>query len=222
MISPTSSRSRAHIPAGTRFHKLTVVRRATSDGAGRAQFLCRCECGTVCHVRGADLRSGHTKSCGCRRSTLARQRLGKVQMKVFGSVLVLGKADPENNPEIKPNTRWVVVCKVCHHRCFEAVTRTVRSGKARCACLTRTYTSWRQMIQRCTNKNHQLYKDYGGRGISVCVQWRKSFLTFVQYMGQRPEGKTLDRHPNPDGNYEPGNCRWGTPGEQAKSRRKNS
>lgn len=221
MSASSSSRSRGHIPAGTSFHKLTVVHRATSDTAGRAVFFCRCECGNECLVRGADLRSGHTTSCGCRRSGVARQRHGKVQMKVFGNVLALGKADPEKNPGVKPNTRWVVVCKVCRHRCFEATTMQLRKGTARCVCLTPTYTSWRQMIQRCTNKNHQQYKDYGGRDISVCKEWRTSFLSFVQDMGRRPEGKTLDRIDN-DRGYEPRNCRWATPSEQAKSRRKNS
>jgi len=218
MSAPSSSRSRSHIPPGTKFHKLTVLLRATSDTAGRAVFLCRCECGRECHVRGADLRSRHTKSCGCLRSSKARQKLGKVQMKVFGNVLALGKADPENSPGVRPSTRWVVVCKICHHRCFEANTRQLRAGTARCACLTRTHNSWRQMIQRCTNKNHHEYHRYGGRKVIICERWRKSFLNFVQDMGRRPDGKTIDRYPNRDGNYAAGNCRWATPAEQAANR----
>jgi len=218
MSASSSSRSRGHIPSGTKFHKLTVLSRAKSDRSSRVVFLCRCDCGTECHVRGADLRSGHTKSCGCRRSTIARHRLGKVQMKVFGNVLALGKADPERNRGVKPNTRWVVVCKICRHRCFEATTRQLRSGNARCVCLTPTYTSWRQMIQRCTNKNHHEYHRYGGRKIVICERWRKSFLNFVQDMGRRPDGKTIDRYPNRDGNYEHGNCRWATPAQQAANR----
>ena len=80
-----------------------------------------------------------------------------------------------------------------------------------------TYNSWRMMIARCYLTTQHNYPNYGGRGISVCDRWR-SFLHFLEDMGERPEGKTLDRI-NPDGNYEPGNCRWATTKEQAQNKR---
>ncbi len=80
-----------------------------------------------------------------------------------------------------------------------------------------TYFSWKSMIARCTNPKIQNYKMYGGRGIKVCHRWMK-FANFLADMGIRPQGKTLDRFPNPNGNYESENCRWATPTEQTNNR----
>lgn len=73
-----------------------------------------------------------------------------------------------------------------------------------------TYTSWQCMIQRCrTDLPLHARKDYADRGIKVCARWHTSFLAFLDDMGERPLGTSLDRINN-DGGYEPGNCRWAT------------
>ncbi len=81
------------------------------------------------------------------------------------------------------------------------------------------YPTWLAMICRCENPNYHGYKYYGGRGISVCERWHK-FENFLADVDERPEGLTLDRWPDNDGNYEPSNIRWATKKEQCANSRK--
>ena len=92
---------------------------------------------------------------------------------------------------------------------------TSRAGKST------EYNSWQAMKRRCYDKNHDSYKHYGGREITVCGRWRNSFENFLVDMGFKPTTKhTLERKDSL-GNYTPDNCKWATWTEQLNNTRRN-
>lgn len=131
---------------------------------------------------------------------------------------------------------WVCVCDCGNET--EACASELKSGHKRsCGCLfservqnkqwkhggcsDSEYRIWWDMKKRCDSPGASSHRFYGGRGISVCDRWCGSYANFLADMGRRPSPKhTLDRINN-DGNYEPGNCRWATWGEQARNKRNN-
>jgi hypothetical protein len=90
-------------------------------------------------------------------------------------------------------------------------------GHARNRTHSLTYGTWHAMRQRCGNQKARAFRYYGGRGIKVCERWAV-FKHFLNDMGERSVGKTLDRIDS-DGHYEPGNCRWATKTEQRQTQR---
>lgn len=84
------------------------------------------------------------------------------------------------------------------------------------------YSSWSSARNRCHNPKDKAWKYYGERGVAMCEEWRNDFRSFLAYIGLRPAGTTLDRYPDADGNYQPGNVRWATSSQQQNNRRKPS
>lgn len=80
------------------------------------------------------------------------------------------------------------------------------------------YNSWLNMKQRCKNINNPRFKDWGGKGVSVCERWENSFENFLLDMGEKPNNCTSIDRINGKGNYEPGNCRWADSTSQSENR----
>jgi hypothetical protein len=128
---------------------------------------------------------------------------------------------------------WLFICK-CGKEVIETPSRVLSGTRKSCGCYaseritqantthgncgTPEYISWQAMKARCYYPKNPDWRNYGGRGIAVCDRWRNSFENFLADMGPRPEGKSIDRFPDKDGNYEPGNCRWATMKEQQNNR----
>ena len=221
---------------GRRFGRLLVLSRASNTKHHKAAWLCKCKCGNQKIIAGGLLRSKKTQSCGCIKKEWARSTLKSLIGFRFGRLTVIERA-----PNRRPNqVRWICRCDcgtltdvagsnlknntVLSCKCLQREVR-IRSGhsnKTHGMTGTREFHSWQSMKQRCLDKNYDHYADYGGRGIKICKRWLKSFQNFYADMGPRPKGHSLDRYPNPDGNYEPKNCRWATPFQQRWNRRKNS
>lgn len=230
---------------GKRFGRLVVLKRSEHRAPGnRLMWECRCDCGNIVIKRGDALKGGQTSSCGCLAheahlksgANLQRHRVSKIidlTGQRFGRLTVIERGP--NSPS--GSARWR--CKCDYGNETLTATAKLRNGTTQsCGCLglehatqakikhgarhERLYNVWAAMKQRCYNPHKDGYKYYGGKGVTICDEWREDYAKFKAWAyanGYEP-GLTIDRIDS-NGNYEPSNCRWVTFAENiARAHRK--
>jgi len=209
---------------GKTFGKWTVLNLIKTDKPGK-QYECMCECGNIRIKAGTELRAGKGMQCrDCQYAKLydPEKEIGRLygkwriieylgihrKLQQFKARCKCGFIGTHCAADLRAGKSKQ--CSTCHNR--ENAQKNIQHGRHK----DPVYAVWQSMIQRCINPKANFYSRYGGRGIKVCEKWLK-FESFIEDMGERPEGMTIDRINN-DGDYEPSNCRWVSHKENCNNR----
>jgi hypothetical protein len=204
---------------GTKINNWTILEKVhVEEGRGAYKYRASCACGKEF------LRSLYylKEKIGCRECNYERQRVQIALGTKIGFWTVVDMIPPQKGRRTSVNC----VCR-CGAKKKIAVSKLVRGGTRKCSQCSQVthgksysviYSRWRHMRRRCQSPKSKDFYNYGGRGIKVCDRWQ-SFENFYEDMGDPPfKGAQLDRI-DPDGNYEPSNCRWVTSAENRANRR---
>lgn len=232
---------------GQRFGKLKVIERAENhispSGYKYIMWRCQCDCGNFINVRTTDLKNNHTQFCGClHKEMLSKAKLIDLTGQVYERLTVIKRVDDYISPSGSRKVQWLCKCK-----CGKDVIVTgnnLKNGNSKsCGCYnrellfkinsihnasnTRLYHIWTCMKDRCYNPQNKKYKDYGGRGITVCNEWINDFESFSNwaydngYVENASRGEcTIDRI-DVNGDYCKDNCRWVSQKVQTNNKRNN-
>lgn len=215
--------------SGNKYGKLVVIERNYNIKRKNSVWKCKCDCGNYINAEKRDLECGYKTSCGCSRK-LHTSFIDLTDRK-YGKLKVINRVGFQNG-----RTIWNCICD-CGNEC-NATTNDLTSGKKKsCGCLKsektietftthglskeRIHKEWRGILHRCKNSSASHYENYGGRGITVCDEWKEDFMAFYEWSMQNgyADNLTLDRKDNDKG-YSPDNCRWVTHMENCHNRGK--
>lgn len=183
-----------------KFNRLTVIKRVENNKLNKVCWLCKCECGNEIIVESQNLRTNHTKSCGCLNNE-QRSKTGKEYGALNGRINGIKQ---KNIPKLK-NRKY---SQIPYDKTFKRIRGIYQS-----------------MIKRCYYKKATNYKNWGGRGIKVCEEWKNNFINFYNWAIENGFDESIpwyncsiDRINN-NGNYEPSNCRFATAKQQRNNQR---
>lgn len=232
---------------GKQFGRLTVIGegkgRYTSGGAYKCTWLCKCECGKEIEVDAQHLKTGHTTSCGCKTTDNKGSQFEDLTGQRFGRLTVLYFIDQKNRKTRQYN--WMCRCD-CGNETQANAYKLKQGLQQSCGCLKeemkprlgeitrkykysdkRLYGVYKSIINRCTNPKGREWKNYGGRGITVCDEWLKDYDAFAEWAFENGYDKdakhgecTIDRK-DVDKGYSPENCRFIPNDKQQNNRRDN-
>lgn len=227
---------------GQKFNMLTALEFVEMGGRRGSIWRFRCDCGNIVERPATSVMTGNAKSCGClkRTSKIRNDLTGRR----FGKLFVLERAEDIIKPDGKPIIQYKCLCD-CGNETIVRYSSLVGNRTISCGCYhkeklgnmrrthgyshkERLYGVWLDMKHRCYNKNNNHYKDYGGRGITICPEWKDNYANFRNWCIShgfteeiRESGRnniTIDRI-DVNGNYEPSNCRFVTNKENCLNKR---
>ena len=216
---------------GQKYGRLTVLREVEPKrfkcGKLERMWECKCDCGKIVIYTQPNIRSGNSKSCGC-------AKVIDLKGQKFGRLTVIEKDVPIQKEKRKVY-KWICKCD-CGNTISVLQKSLISGGTKSCGCIVKNKkygmmgkhklkNIWHNMIQRCENQNHKNYKQYGGRNIKVCDEWRdkeSGYISFYNWSINNgyEDGLTIDRI-DVNGNYTPENCQWITNAEQQTNKRNN-